>query len=450
MDPSASLHLLIVEDDPIAAQLVMMALRGSKGDPAIKATVAPTLKDALDALSHRRFDAIILDLSLPDSEGVATVERIAEAAGGTAIVVHTGARGEAACLAALHAGAQDYLVKGGVSRDVLLRAIGHAIARKSASMATPKQPSAPEADVRRRLQMLEDGFAYLTRLAERDDAQETVPSIEPGALFGDRYRLRSELGRGSSGVAFKARDGTLERDVGLKVLVGRQAHLDANIEAFLEEARLAASVESPHVVRVHDFGFVGRVPYLVTELVEGESMANALARVAVMDAREAAGIMVDVLDGLEQVHAHGIIHRDLKPSNILLGDKGAKVTDFGLAAVGKDPTVSTITPVSAGEGTLGYMSPEALDGWGLTPASDIYSVGAMLFEALSGRSYLAQTSGRRSDIERAIHEEPPPPLPGSVPLELAQLTLRALEKDPAKRFASANEMRDAILDLGLL
>lgn len=416
------------------------------GDPPIDVTVVPTLTAGLDALGQSTFDAILLDLTLPDSRGMSTVERMAAAARDTPIVVFSSVQDEGVNLAALRAGAQDYLVKGSVDRPALLRALRHAIERKLVSLAVTRPASAFDTQLRKHLQMLEAEHTLLTRLLGPNAEPEHVPKFEPGAVLINRYRLEEELGRGTSGVTFRASDRTLRRDVVIKVLLERQGRQDGTGHAFLDEARLAASVDNPHVVRVYDFGFVGHVPYIVTELVEGETMAEALARVPALPAAQAGRVMDDVLDGLGQVHGCGILHRDLKPSNILLSNKGAKITDFGLARLETDPTRSAMIPSAAGEGTLGYMSPEALEGVALTVASDIYSAGAVLFEALAGRSYLSDAKGRRSDIERAILERPPPALPKSVPAGLAAVTRRALEKDPADRFASAADMRSAILD----
>ena len=450
MAASAPLRVLLVEDDAVIAQAVQALLRagpnhGGRDPPpqTLSVSTASTLSEALTLLGHEAFDAILLDLNLTDSTGSNTYERILRVAKDAAVVVFTGTDDEELALAALRAGAQDYILKGATSRDVLVRALRHAVQRKAATRQASRGDPPGGSTARRQLD-LAHAEQEIIRWME-SGARRASPRFEPGELMAERYRLREALGRGSFGVTFLAEDEVLRRPRVVKALIAREDG-EASARAFLSEARKAAAVESPHVVRIDDFGIAGRTPYIVMEFVKGRTLAARLAEPPPLTARETAAMAADVLEGLADVHACGILHRDLKPSNIMLSDAGAKIIDFGLARRIKDPTVSSLAPPPPGEGTLGYMSPEALVGDVLTPASDIYAMGAVLFECIAGRSYLPQAP--RAEVERAILDEAPR-LPPEADPALGAIALRALAKAPAGRYATADQMREAILALGL-
>jgi eukaryotic-like serine/threonine-protein kinase len=250
-----------------------------------------------------------------------------------------------------------------------------------------------------------------------------------------RYEVERTLGGGGMAVVYLARDGELGRPVALKVLADNLAD-DAELrQRFVREARLAARLSHPNVVRVYDAGEQDGRPYIVMECVEGESLAELLLREGRLNPDRVAELGAQACAGLEHAHRAGLVHRDVKPANLLLTDDGTlKVADFGIAhAVGG----TLVTEVGTVLGTAAYLSPEQALGEGVTPASDLYSLGTCLYELLAGEPpYGHETLGELFSRREA---GPPPRLAG-VPRELEAVVLQCLERDPADRPASAAEL----------
>ena len=257
------------------------------------------------------------------------------------------------------------------------------------------------------------------------------PSLGPEG----RYRLLRRIGVGGMGEVWEADDTVLGRRVALKVLVQELANDARATRRFVREARATAKLTHPNVTRVYDFGRDGGVPYLVMELLEGDTLADRLTGGPLPPA-EAARIGAAVADALDAAHSRGIIHRDVKPSNVLLTPAGeVKVMDFGIAAAA-DETHSTTG--SGLYGTAAYISPERAAGQPVTPAADIYSLGAVLYELLTGRPPF--TGDSPVLVVRAhLHERPRPvrELAPWVPPRLAEACELALAKDPTHRPSSA-------------
>jgi tRNA A-37 threonylcarbamoyl transferase component Bud32 len=257
------------------------------------------------------------------------------------------------------------------------------------------------------------------------------PSIGPEG----RYRLVRRIGVGGMGEVWEADDTVLGRRVALKVLVQELADDPRATRRFVREARATAKLTHPNVTRVYDFGRDGGLPYLVMELLEGDTLADRLAGGPLPPA-EAARIGAAVADALEAAHSRGIIHRDIKPGNVLLTPAGeVKVMDFGIAAAA-DETHSTTG--SGLYGTAAYISPERAAGQPATPAADIYSLGAVLYELLTGRppflgdSPVLVVRAHRHERPRPVRELAP-----WVPTRLADVCEAALAKDPTQRPSSA-------------
>ncbi len=278
-------------------------------------------------------------------------------------------------------------------------------------------------------------------------------SLGPGTTLGP-YRIVAALGAGGMGEVWRARDTRLERDVAVKVLTESLADNAEALARFQREARAVAALSHPNILTVYDIGTDQGVCYVVTELLEGETLRARLAAGG-LDWKKAVEIGAALADGLAAAHAKGIVHRDLKPDNIFLTSDGrVKILDFGLARfVAPDPETATATlHLGAGTqagtvlGTMGYMSPEQVRGETAGPASDIFSLGCVLYEMLARRRAFERASG--AETMSAILRDAPPELARAdrppLPPELARLVARCLEKVAEQRFQSARDLAFAL------
>jgi len=249
------------------------------------------------------------------------------------------------------------------------------------------------------------------------------------------------------GSVYRARDRRLDRDVALKVISDEIAHDPSMRQRFEREAKAIAALSHPNIVAIFDFSKDHDVWYAITELLRGETLRRRLDR-GKLHWREAVDIAVAVASGLAAAHARGVIHRDLKPENIFLTNDGhVKILDFGLAAVRKPATEDEKTEVlatKAGQvvGTVPYMAPEQIRSGDITAQTDLFALGSVLYEALSGRRPFRGDNSLATIA--AILDDRPPDLPADVPPQLARVVMRCLEKDPSARFASAAELREAL------
>ena len=275
-----------------------------------------------------------------------------------------------------------------------------------------------------------------------------IVSLTPGTMIGV-YRLDQLLGEGGMGVVYRAIDTKLNRAVAIKFLPADVADSSAR-RRFQREARLASSLNHPHILTVHDADeFEGR-QYLVTELVDGGTLRDWI-QTGRRDWHDIVETLVDVADGLAAAHEAGILHRDIKPENILLTKSGyAKLADFGLAKLQESPVALTRTDIERTRpglivGTVAYMSPEQANGQPVDARSDIFSFAIVLCELLAGRRPFEGAT--EIDVLHAIVNRPPSPLPDLIPRSLRELVERALQKDPAARVQTMREMVAALRQL---
>jgi serine/threonine-protein kinase len=257
-----------------------------------------------------------------------------------------------------------------------------------------------------------------------------------------KYTIVGELGRGTMGEVYKAHDPVLNRFVALKTLPARVGPDSETLQRFQREAQAAALLNHPNIVTVHDFGEEKGLLYMAMELLEGIDLREAIDSELLKTLDEKLDLMDRVLAALDYAHAKGVVHRDIKPANIHLGKgRQVKIMDFGLARI----STSEMTQEGIVLGTPNYMSPEQALGDKVDGRSDIFSTGAVLYELLTGhKPFEADTTP--SVLFQVVHRQPPPPrrwVP-DLPAAVAAVVSRALEKDLARRFPSAGEMRAAL------
>jgi eukaryotic-like serine/threonine-protein kinase len=264
------------------------------------------------------------------------------------------------------------------------------------------------------------------------------------------YEVLSLVGAGGMGEVYRARDRRLGRDVALKLLSPEHAADPGRRRRFDRETRALAALSHPNVLALHDAGSAGDTAYAVFELVEGETLRRRLER-GPLPPRKAAECAAQICRGLDAAHARGIVHRDLKPDNLAFAAEGTiKILDFGLARLAADaredprPNVDTSTGAGIVVGTTAYMSPEQARGRPADARSDIFAVGAVLYEMLAGRR--AFDGATPAETISAVLFRDPPALPPGEPIGagLDRILRRCLEKEPDERFQSARDLAFAL------
>ena len=279
--------------------------------------------------------------------------------------------------------------------------------------------------------------------------------LRPGSVLGNRYEIIRPLGQGGMGAVYQARDREVDRYVALKEIRPELANNFEMLQRFRQELVLARQVTHPNVVRIYDLGIINELRFLTMEFIEGTQLSFILERRGKLPPREAAEIMVQVCQGLAAAHAVGIVHRDLKPANIMIDrDNRAVLMDFGIARTGEPLTIigdpAAEPPTGAGEplteigalvGTPMYMSPEQAKGERVDARSDLFAVGIILYELLTGTlPFLGknlETTLRKRKEEAAI---PPMTLNPAIPRALNDIVLKCLATDPEKRYQSTGDL----------
>ncbi|HEV2777589.1 MAG TPA: protein kinase, partial [Solirubrobacteraceae bacterium] len=266
--------------------------------------------------------------------------------------------------------------------------------------------------------------------------------LEDGAVIDDRYEISAHLGSGGMAEVYCATDLQLGRNVALKILHERFAADEEFVERFKREASSAAGLAHQHVVGVYDRGEWDGTSYIAMEFVSGRTLKQIIVEEGALDPQRAVGLTVQILRAARFAHRRGIIHRDFKPQNVIVDDEGrAKVTDFGIARAG----ASDMTQTGSILGTAQYLSPEQAQGHAVGARSDLYSIGIILYELLTGRVPFHADSAVTIALKQ-VSEAPVPPRehnPHITP-ELEAVVLRALAKEPRDRFADADEFIAAL------
>jgi serine/threonine protein kinase len=284
---------------------------------------------------------------------------------------------------------------------------------------------------------------------------ETQVSLTTGTQLGP-YEIVNTLGSGGMGEVYRARDTRLDRSVAIKILPPHLGERPELKERFEREARAVSALNHPNICTLYDIGHQDGIDFIVLELLEGENLAQRLSR-GPLSIEEALRYSTEIADALDKAHRHGVVHRDLKPGNLMITKSGSKLLDFGLAKISAP---SVFRPVSGDErapgsgshaegltsqgallGTLHYMAPEQLEGRDADPRSDVFSLGVLIYEMVSGQKAFQGKS--QASVVAAILDRQPPPLTSiqpSTPASLERVIRRCLEKDPDERWQSAKDL----------
>jgi len=475
--------ILVVDDDENNREVLRRRLErdGHATECAVNGA------DALERITGRRFDLVLLDVMMPELDGHETLRRLKteEATRDIPVIMISALDDLSSIVRCIENGAEDYLPK--PFDPVLLRArinaslekkrlrdqevdylrqVDRVIEAAAAVEAGGYDRSSltevgQRADALGRLARVFDSMAGEVRsrenrlrtrvkeLRQEIDAAKRVrveteafdgARLETGEVFGGRFEIIELLGYGGMGAVYRARDLELGEDIAIKVLRPEFVSDPESLERFKTEIRLARRISHPNVVRTHDFGEADGVRFLTMELVVGLTLRELIDSRGVLSVSAALAIAAQLAESLVVAHAQGVVHRDIKPQNLLLDDDGVlKVMDFGVACLAQRS--STLTRAGALVGTPAYMSPEQLIGEHIDERSDLYSVGVVLYECLAGRPPLDGTSPITL-IAKVLNQAPPPlaELTEGIPDAVCALIHRLLAKNPNDRIASASAL----------
>jgi serine/threonine protein kinase len=268
-----------------------------------------------------------------------------------------------------------------------------------------------------------------------------------GNIIGN-YKIVAKLGEGGMGAVYKGVDMMLEREVAIKALRPELASQTQVVERFRSEAVTLAKLNHPNIATLYSFFRQGDEFYMVLEFVRGVTLDNIIGQRGALPVEQAVPLFSKVLDGIDHAHEMGIIHRDIKPANMMLTDKGAlKVLDFGIARI-----LGTSRMTKAGHliGTIEYMPPEQVKGLETDARSDIYSLGMLLYEMLTGRAaFNIENEFELMSAQINLMPTPPRELNPNIPVEVEQAIMRAIAKNPNERFQTAGDFRTVLLSAGL-
>ena len=408
-EPTAT--ILVVDDLPANRDLMTRRLERS-GFSVVNAASGP---EAIELVRRGNIDLVLLDIMMPGMTGLDVLRtlRATRSSAALPVVMVTAKTDSEDMVEAFSLGANDYVTKP-VDYPV-------ALARIQTHLRTTKSMRVEAASA----------------IEPRTPAQAV-----PGTVLGGRYRLDQPIGGGSFGTVFRARHLDLKRDVAVKILATSAGTDPEALARFNLEGQSACRVQHPNAVMVFDFAVnPGGVAYLVMELLEGQSLEKELEERGPLSPHRAAEIVVPVCAALAAAHAVGVLHRDIKPSNVFLhrakhGEE-AKILDFGIAKLAAEAAIGqSLTIDGSLLGTPAYMAPERFRRGPYGAPSDVYSVGAMLYEMLAGRLPFIPSTADPLAIVAMQAEEDPPPLRArrpDVPPAYEKLVLQALARNPDGR-----------------
>lgn len=274
--------------------------------------------------------------------------------------------------------------------------------------------------------------------------------MEETALLNNRYRLLQPIGSGGMAVVFKAMDEMLERTVAVKILKEDYAGDEEFRERFKQEARAAANLSHPNIVTVYDFGLDDTQVFIVMEHIDGTDLKSLIREKRRFSIEDTVGLMAQACAGVGYAHRAGLVHCDIKPHNMLVSSEyRLKVADFGIARA-----LATIHPDEKSEivwGSPHYFSPEQAAGEAPSPASDVYSLGVILYEMLTGNMpFEAGDSSELAQLHRSAIPVPPRRLNNTIPEALEEITLKVLSKEPAARYRTADQLGRVLINFGQL
>lgn len=448
--------------------------------------------EALERIQHERFDLVLLDVLMPGANGYQVLGFLKEDAKtrDLPVIMISALDDLTSVVRCIEQGAEDYLTK--PFDPVLLKArVGACLEKKrlrdveleyleqvrqvidaatAMESGTYRPGSLSElahgASELGRLARVFDGMAANVQQRERhlkdrvrdlrreiEAARATPPtvgaladgtSLTAGQDFGDRYEILAEVGQGGMGSVYRARDQELDEEVAIKTLKPQFVSDATLVERFKQEIRLARRLTHPNIVRTHDLGQWRGVYYLTMEYVEGITVRHLIDTRGRLGISAALAVAGQLAEALSAAHAQGIVHRDVKPQNLLLDDDGAlKVMDFGVARLAE--RTSTLTEAGLVVGTPSYMPPEQLLAEKVDARSDLFAVGVVLYECLTG-TLPFEAQSPVSLIAKLLHEEPPMPsaLNDEISPALSQLVLQLLAKRPDDRVQTAVELAEQL------